>query len=261
MRTKSENITLYRPGNSALHNLHPFNKLSYVLLTGVVVYCAPGGLKPDAGLLVFNLMLAAWCGILPAVLNISWRTLLPLALFMLPIHGFLYPGNHTPLFSSHGLTIYLEGVWFAVTILLQLATILFASLLVVFTTHPADLISALTRSGCPASMAYLLGSPLLMLPAMRARINVIQAAQRARGLDSEGNVFKRLRFLPTLLAPFVLGAFAEIDQRAIALELRGFSGSGSKTTLREVPDSSVQRILRWLMLIISILLLIYRVVV
>lgn len=259
MPAQQDSISLYRRGVSPLHKLHPFNKLAYVLLTGTAVYCAPGGWMPDAALLAANLLLAAVCGILPGVLNIAWRTLLPLALFMLPIHGFLYPANHTVLYAASGLTLYLEGVQFAGTILLQLAAILTSSLLVVLTTHPGDFITALTRAGWPPSLAYVFGSPLLMLPAMRTRIHVIQAAQRARGLDTEGNMLKRLRFLPSLVAPFVLGAFAEIDQRAIALELRGFRSPGAKTALRLVPDSPLQQAARWLLLCVSVLFVIYRV--
>jgi len=46
----------------------------------------------------------------------------------------------------------------------------------------------------------------------------------------------------------VLGAFSEIEHRAIALELRGFNARGPRTSLREVADSALQRLMRRLML-------------
>ena len=254
---QSANLTLYAEGSSWLHSRHPFSKLSYIVLIGVAAYCAPVGLGPKSALLAFNVVLAASSGILRRVWSLSWRILLPLALFMFPIHGLFFPDNQTAIFSFQGITLHAEGLLFAQTILLQLATVLTASLLFVFTTHPADFISALAQAGWPPFASYLMGSPLLMLPAMRARTAAIQAAQQARGLDSKAGIMGRIRFLPALVTPLVLGAFAEIEHRAIALELRGFSARGPRTSLRQVPDSSTQRTLRRLMLAVSLGLVIH----
>ena len=256
---RSPNLTLHVEGSSWLHSRHPFSKLAYIALAGVAAYCAPGGMVAGAVIVALNVVTAAWCGILPAFWKLTWRILLPLALFMVPIHGFLFPDNRTPLLSFHDLTLYAEGLRFAAAILLQLTAVVTASLLFVFTTHPADLISALTQAGWPPFVAYLLGSPLLMLPAMRSRTAVIQAAQRARGMDSEGGIAARVRSLAPLVTPLVLGAFSEIEHRAIALELRGFSASGPRTSLRHVADSPLQRTLRRLMLAASLVLIIHAV--
>jgi len=205
--------------------------------------------------------LATAGGILHAVWKFIWRTMLPLALFMFPIHGFLNPGNHVPLLSWQKITLYQEGVVFAGTTILQLTTILAASLLFVFTTHPTDFLAALKKAGWPPPIAYLFGSPLLMLPAVRSRIGTIQAAQRARGLDSDGSLLKRVRSIFPLVAPLILGTFAEIEHRAIALELRGFHSKGAQTSLRDAPDSKAQRTSRWLMLAASLLLILHALVV
>ncbi len=253
---RSHNLTLHVGGSSWLHSRHPFSKLAYIPLAGVAAYCARGGMVPGALIVALYTVIAAVCGILPPLWKLAWRILLPLALFMIPIHGFLFPDNRTPILSFHDVTLYAEGLRFAATILLQLTAVVTASLLFVFTTHPADLITSLTQAGWPPFVAYLLGSPLLMLPAMRSRIAVIQAAQRARGMDSEGGIIARVRSLAPLVTPLVLGAFSEIEHRAIALELRGFSAPGPRTSLREVADSPLQRTLRRLMLAASVVLII-----
>lgn len=258
MRSQQDDTSLYKKGASWIHNTHPFNKLSYILLTGTVVYCAPGGWAPDAALLALGAALAATSGLFAASWRIMWRTLLPLALFMVPIHCFLYPGNHTLLVSWRGGALYLEGLQFAGIVLLQLATILMASLLFVFSTHPADFITSITQAGWPPPLAYLFGSPLLLLPAMRTRIGVIQSAQRARGLDSEGSLLQRIKAVAPLVAPFVLGALVDIEQRAVALEVRGFNAPPPRTSWRIVADSPAQRIARWLMLFLSLFFITYR---
>lgn len=245
---KQDELTLYVDGCSWLHNIHPLTKLTYILFVGGVVYTAPGGWVPAVVILLLNLTTGLLCGLYRSIWKFTWRMLLPLAVFMFPIHGLLFPDNHTPLFSLHAVIMYKEGVEFAIAILLQLATVLTASLLFVFSTHPAVFITSLTQAGNPPFVAYLIGGPLLMLPAMRDRIRTIQAAQRSRGLDIDGSLMKRIRSIHPLITPLVLSAFSEIEQRAVTLELKGFSLPGKKTSLRVVTDSTLQRILRWLML-------------
>ena len=108
-------------------------------------------------------------------------------------------------------------------------------------------------------MAYVFSSPLLLLPAMRERIETIRAAQAARGLSTDGNIFQRIRALFPLLAPLVLGAFVEIEERSIALDVRAFNSPGKKTLWRIVPVSSGQRLGRWGMIILSFSLVLFRI--
>lgn len=250
--------TLFVCRETWLHGLHPFNKLVYVLLTGVAVYLGPGEWYFEGILIALNLGLAISGDVFKATWRLSWRTLLPLAFFMIVIHGFLYPGNRTILISLGGVHFYQEGFLFALNILLQLTAVLTASLIFVLCTHPIDLITAISQAGFPQSLAYLVGSPLLLLPIMRARIGTIQDAQRSRGLDSEGSFMKRFLALFPLVAPLVLGSLVEIEQRSIALEIKGFSTPGPKTSFRTLSDTTWQQLLRWAMLSVSMLIIVYR---
>jgi energy-coupling factor transporter transmembrane protein EcfT len=162
-------------------------------------------------------------------------------------------------FDWQTLTIYREGLLFGIRTLLQVAAVLSASLLFVYTTHPADLFAALQTTGWSQGIAYVFSSPLLLIPAMRERIEIIHAAQAARGLSSDGNIFQRTRALAPLLVPLVLGAFTEIEERSIALDVRAFNSPGRKTLWRIVPDSRGQRLGRWSMLLLSFVLILLRV--
>jgi energy-coupling factor transport system permease protein len=260
MQLRESHPTLYIEKDSWLHRIHPFNKLCYILFIGVSVYLLPGKWLTDIVLLLINLGFLITSGIFNSSLRFLSKTMLPLALFMIPIHGILYPENHIVLFSLPWFNVYHEGLLFAFNMLLQLSIILIASLLFVFTTHPADLISTISQTAGSPTLAYLIGSPLLLLPAMRERIVAIQSAQRSRGLDTQGNLLRRCYGLLPLLIPLVLGSLIEIGQRSVALELRGFKSENPKTFVRKVSDSMVQRRLRQLMLALSICIIGYRVV-
>ncbi|WP_338667602.1 energy-coupling factor transporter transmembrane component T family protein [Pseudodesulfovibrio methanolicus] len=266
MKRSPSGTTLFVEGRSFVHALNPLTKLAWVLLAGALAYGVPsptfaGEWLVCAALLALNGCLLFTAGAGTRAWRVFWRIMLPLMLFMLPIHGLLYPGNRTAIAAWHGIALYREGLVFAGTVLLQVAVVLSASLLFVLCTHPADMVTAVTQAGWSPKLAFLVGSPLLLLPAMRARAATVQAAQRARGLDSEGRIFRRAKGLVPLVKPFLLGAIMDIEQRAVALEVRGFNSRSPRTAWREVPDSTAQRWARRVMLAACLGVAVYWIVV
>jgi len=83
---------------------------------------------------------------------------------------------------------------------------------------------------------------------MVERAGTITAAQRARGLDTEGSLWRRLRGVLPLAGPVLLGSIAEIEERTMALEARGFTRPGRRTLLWQPADSGRQRLVRWLLI-------------
>ena len=92
---------------------------------------------------------------------------------------------------------------------------------------------------------------------MQAKAQTIIAAQRSRGLDTESTFLKRAGSLVPLVGPLVFGSLVEVEERAIAIEARGFTSKKVKTSLHEIPDSSLDQVIRWglvILVIISIVL-------
>jgi len=83
--------------------------------------------------------------------------------------------------------------------------------------------SDLTRRGLPPQFAYVIISTLQILPQMQAKAQTIIAAQRSRGLDTESSFAKRVGALVPLVGPLVFGSLVEVEERAIAIEARGFT--------------------------------------
>ena len=84
-----------------------------------------------------------------------------------------------------------------------------------------------------------------MIPRIAERASEITDSQRARGLDTEGSPVRRARGVVPLAGPLIIGALSEVEERTMALEARAFSAPGRRTTLRQLPDSTSQRIIRW----------------
>lgn len=105
--------------------------------------------------------------------------------------------------------------------------------------------SDLTRRGLPPQIAYVIITTLQILPQMQAKAQTIIAAQRSRGLDTQSTFRKRVGALVPLVGPLVFGSLVEVEERAIAIEARGFTSTRAKTSLYEIPDSNPDKVLRW----------------
>jgi energy-coupling factor transport system permease protein len=106
--------------------------------------------------------------------------------------------------------------------------------------------SDLTRRGVSGNLSYVITSSLQIIPQMQVKAETIIDAQRSRGLETTGNVFKRGRALIPLVGPLVFGSLVEVEERAIAIEARAFTSPLKKTSLREIPDRPAERAARWL---------------
>ena len=73
----------------------------------------------------------------------------------------------------------------------------------------------------------------------------LTAAQRARGLDTEGSIWRRVRGLVPIVAPVILGSIAEVEERTMALEARAFTRPGRRTLLWAPHDTGPEAAARW----------------
>jgi energy-coupling factor transporter transmembrane protein EcfT len=88
---------------------------------------------------------------------------------------------------------------------------------------------------------------------MQAKAQTIISAQRSRGLDTESSFFRRAGAIVPLVGPLVFGSLVEVEERAIAIEARGFTSTRIKTSLHEVPDTNTDKVIRWTLFIFVIL--------
>jgi energy-coupling factor transport system permease protein len=242
---------------SPIHALHPLTKLVAVVLTVALTYTLPWPLTP---LVVVGVLitLAAVAGVARRVFRTVLVLILPVTLSLFLIQGIFFPPpNATPLpLSPIGpIRLTYEGLLFAYTISTRLLTLGTAVLLLLQVTQPPDLVFALTERGLPRSIGYILLVSLQLVPDMSARATAILEAQRSRGLETQRGL-SRFRAIVPLLGPLVVGALVDVEERAMAIESRAFLTSGPKTSLRQLTDSTAQKIARWLMLLATAALLV-----
>lgn len=105
------------------------------------------------------------------------------------------------------------------------------------TTENKEITYAMNNSGMNYKAAYVFTSSLQMVEVLGKSSKTIMNAQRARGVETQGNMIVRAKaFFPSLV-PLILGAITNSEERVLTLESKGFDVNGKKTQLVEVKKS------------------------
>lgn len=187
-------------------------------------------------------------GILPRLARTALLLTLPIAVSALLVNLFFFPGGRDVLLRIGPITATGEGLGFALEVLARIFAISGAITLFYLTTRPAELVVDLERRGVSSRVAFVANASVQTVPGMVDRAAQITAAQRARGLDTEGSLLRRIRGIVPIVAPVILGSLGEVEERAMTLEARGFSRPGRRTLLWWPPDSRGQAVARWAIL-------------
>ena len=230
--------------------LNPLTKFVIAIASAIVAFGVRGWTGP-LSILVVTAAIALIAGVSRSLRRFVLATI-PIVASILLVNAFLYPGATDVLFrvgpfaaTGTGVTVALQAV---------LRVVAFALSVAVFslTTATDDFLADLERRGIGRRLTFVIGSAIRTIPAMGSRAVEIVEAQRARGLDTEGSIRRRLRGIVPLAGPMVFGSLAEVEERTVALEARAFSAPVRRTVMRTLPDGSRQRALRWLVGIGSI---------
>ncbi|MEK6587642.1 MAG: energy-coupling factor transporter transmembrane component T, partial [Chloroflexota bacterium] len=221
----SDSLSLYIDRRSGLHRLNPLTKLTVAGFCLIAGLSLPGLLSGYVLLIGVLIPLSVWGSVSRAFLGRTWKVVLPFVISVILIQGLLWRGG-TPLVAIGPISFKQEGVLFAVTSVGRMLAVVGSFLLLSLSTRPDSLMIGLTQHGFSASVSYIILTTLQIVPRFQAKARQILDAQRARGLETEGNILTRLKALLPLLGPLILSSIIEVEDRAIALEARAFKRSG-----------------------------------
>ena len=240
-------LSLYAEGKSLLHRAHPLTKGALTLSAIAIAFIAPSiGWVLGIGVILLVLVTAA--GVLRRLLAVAAAILLPITLLLLAVQGFANANNRTVAFALGPIVYYREGLAIAALAALRITCLVCATFLFSFTTRPADISEALMQRGLSTRMGYVVQSALQIIPQTLDMAGRIQDAQRARGLETEGSLPRRARAYLPLMLPLVLSSLVATQERAMALEVRGFGLPVKRVARFEFADSPLQRVLRWVLI-------------
>lgn len=250
----SQSALAYIPKESWLHSLNPITVVTYVLCITVL-----GLTVTQIWLLTLLFFLSMFfvlsAGVIRNFMYMFVRVTLPIVIPLFLVHAFFNPAGKTILYSLGPLSIKLEGVLFASNILFRLLSILAAYFMLVLVVSPRHLMITLSDRGVSPKVGYLVLSTLQLIPHIEQTAQRILDAQRSRGLSLKGSLIKRFKSYLPLMGPVVMGGFSTLEIRAMAMEVRGLNLKTKRNYIIEVPDRKIDKILRWIIVIVSVAVL------
>jgi energy-coupling factor transport system permease protein len=229
--------------SGSTRTLHPLTALT-LALSAAAITTAAASWPLSVAVALGAVLLAGRAGVARRVLAGAAAILVPFGLSLLMLHGLFFPEGRTVLAAWGPARVTAEGLGFATESGTRTAACVLVLLLFSFTVSVPDLVAALTARRVPRQFSFILASTLTLLPAIVHRLDRIQQAQQARGMVLGRGPLSRLGALRLQMVPLVLGLIEDAGSRSQALDARGFSRRGQRTSYRTLADPPVQRGLR-----------------
>ena len=228
------------PGNSLVHRFDPRLKLVLTVAYIVLLFAASNPLGLTLSILFLGVMYKV-AKIPVKMIGKSLKPILPIVLFTAVLTLFFVSGEGDPLVHFWFLTIYAEGVRYAVLMAVRVMALIAGTSLLTYTTSPIVLTDAIEQLLKPLGklhfpvheLAMMMSIALRFIPTLIEETDKIMNAQKARGAQLDtGKMTDRVKALVPVLIPLFISAFRRADELAMAMECRCYRGGTGRTRLK-----------------------------
>ena len=228
------------PGNSLVHRFDPRLKLVLTVAYIVLLFAASNPLGLTLSILFLGVMYKV-AKIPVKMIGKSLKPILPIVLFTAVLNLFFVSGEGDPLVRFWFLTIYAEGVRYAVLMAVRVMALIAGTSLLTYTTSPIVLTDAIEQLLKPLGklhfpvheLAMMMSIALRFIPTLIEETDKIMNAQKARGAQLDtGKMIDRVKALVPVLIPLFISAFRRADELAMAMECRCYRGGTGRTRLK-----------------------------
>ena len=200
------------PGNSLVHRFDPRLKLVLTILYIVLLFAAsnPLGLALS---LVFLAVMYAVAKIPFRLIVKSLKPIFPIIVFTAVLNLFFVSGEGDPVFQLGFLTVYAEGIRYAVLMAVRVMALIAGTSLLTYTTSPIVLTDAIEQLLKPLGklhfpvheLAMMMSIALRFIPTLIEETDKIMNAQKARGAQLDtGKMTDRVKALVPVLIPLFI---------------------------------------------------------
>ena len=228
------------PGNSLVHRFDPRLKLVLTVAYIVLLFAASNPLGLTLSILFLGVMYKV-AKIPVKMIGKSLKPILPIVLFTAVLNLFFVSGEGDPLVHFWFLTIYAEGVRYAVLMAVRVMALIAGTSLLTYTTSPIVLTDAIEQLLKPLGklhfpvheLAMMMSIALRFIPTLIEETDKIMNAQKARGAQLDtGKMTDRVKALVPVLIPLFISAFRRADELAMAMECRCYRGGTGRPRLK-----------------------------
>lgn len=177
-----------RTGN-IIRDLNPMSKLNLMLVLGLSPFIVQNYIY-GFGMVLFFILVSAAAGCFRSFFSMYWKVLLLFGVFLFLVKAAFAPGEHV-LFEIWGICITKESMIAGLDIVSLVLAFSGGFILFVKTTPMEDFTYMLEQKGVSHMVSFVILSSFQTITDLGQNAKVIMESQKARGIETEGNVLKR----------------------------------------------------------------------
>lgn len=217
-------INSFRKPATTGNPVQDLNPISFALIMvgfAVASVTLPAPIGPAAVCLAY-VALAMVAGVGKTFVPAYGKLFAVVGLILFVLRAAFLPGTHV-LFTVGPLSVSSEGISqglgfaFVVMALCGAITLFFA------VTPMKNLMLALELRGVTPRATYVILASFQAIIDLGKSTKVVMDAQKSRGIETEGNMARRVTAFAPILAPVFLSAMSQTEERALALDARAFN--------------------------------------
>lgn len=248
-----------KTGN-VIRDLNPFSKLNLALVIGISTFVVYNYIYGFA-IVLFFILISVAAKEFKSFFSMYWKVLLLFGVFLFLIKAAFSPGEHI-IFQLWGICVTKESIISGLNTVSCVLAFSGGIVLFVKTTPMEDFTYMLEQKGVSHMVSFVILSSFQSIADLGQSSRVIMESQKARGIETEGNIWRRAKAYIPVMGPLVLNAISSTEEKSIAMDARAFSAPVEHTFLSELPlVTAKEKILVSLVDIAFVLLLVGRILV
>lgn len=217
-----------------IRNMNPLSKLNLMLVLGISPFIVQNFIYGFA-MVLFFILVSALAGSFKSFFSMYWKVLLLFGVFLFLVKAAFSPGTHV-IFQLWGIRVTYESIFSGLNIVSLVLAFSGGFILFVKTTPMEDLTYMLEKKGVSHMVSFVILSSFQTITDLGHSAQTILESQKARGIETEGNVFQRAKAFIPVIGPLILNAISSTEEKSIAMDARAFSAPVEHTFLSELPE-------------------------
>lgn len=119
-------------------------------------------------------------------------------------------------------------------------------------TPNEKIIQALDQTRLAKKVVFVLASTIQIVPQLMQQSHTINDAQQARGIDTTGSMWQKMKTFIPMMGPLVLSSVEQNEEKVLTLQARGFSNPTRRTNLHHISKKITDYILDTIIVLILI---------
>jgi energy-coupling factor transport system permease protein len=231
-------ILAYIHKDGFFHRLHPFTKIAFILLFGLMSVLSTNLLFLI--LLVIAVIIIAYGASLGAEVLQQFKLIVVMSIILIGLTiitmpsgetmGYLIPsaipgiGGHFPITTG--------AIDFGLVLTLRFMVLICVFQLFVISTQPRDIVHTMERMKIPIDYTLMFIIALRFIPTLQIEGKRIHEAQLARGYNPGTGMLGKVRSVAPIVIPLVSNALSRATVLGLTIDIRGYR-TGLRTRIRE----------------------------